>query len=437
MASGNLGLISFPREPGRVTLEQIEEHHPRLVPALRDHPGIGFVLVRSERPRRAGASARRDASTSTTDRVEGEDPLAPFGPNAADHLRRTDGFPHCPDIMVNSTYWAELEEVAAFEELVGSHGGHGRRRRASRSCCTRRSCRGRRSRSSGPSGSTASCAAGSPALGQTPTRVEASDSPGVEHAHLDVGRELGHLTRELARRVVEQLPRAAARGRWGRTCPSGSAPRSAARAARPPRAARARVQVARAERRPPAPDRHQRDVDSAASSPISVEQVGVAGEVDAALPANSKPIGWAVGPRQRQRRADGGPRRPHSISPDLRRLARGQLDDAPKPRPVEATRRRPGGRSAAPRGRPAQRGQSRWSRCRWEISTASIRSAAWAPARRRGDAGAGPGRAGPGLSAAGSPSSSTKTVECPTNVRRSFVNASPRLGDAQSPRPGS
>jgi hypothetical protein len=27
--------------------------------------------------------------------------------------------------MVNSTYWPELEEVAAFEELVGSHGGMG------------------------------------------------------------------------------------------------------------------------------------------------------------------------------------------------------------------------------------------------------------------------------------------------------------------------
>jgi hypothetical protein len=27
--------------------------------------------------------------------------------------------------MVNSRYWAELDEVAAFEELVGSHGGLG------------------------------------------------------------------------------------------------------------------------------------------------------------------------------------------------------------------------------------------------------------------------------------------------------------------------
>jgi hypothetical protein len=57
--------------------------------------------------------------------VEGEDPLAPFGPNAADHLRRTDSFPHCADVMVNSTYWPDTEEVAAFEELVGSHGGMG------------------------------------------------------------------------------------------------------------------------------------------------------------------------------------------------------------------------------------------------------------------------------------------------------------------------
>ncbi|HZC12669.1 MAG TPA: hypothetical protein VE270_01500, partial [Thermoleophilaceae bacterium] len=41
------------------------------------------------------------------------------------HVRRTDGFPHCPDIVVNSTFWADLDEVAAFEELVGSHGGMG------------------------------------------------------------------------------------------------------------------------------------------------------------------------------------------------------------------------------------------------------------------------------------------------------------------------
>jgi uncharacterized membrane protein YvlD (DUF360 family) len=124
MASGCLGLISFPREPGRVSRERIEALYPQLLPALRDHPGIGFVLVRSERE---GALAIGAEGTHFLDsgRVEGEDPLAPFGPNAADHLRRTDGFAHCADLMVNSTYWPELGEVAAFEELVGSHGGMG------------------------------------------------------------------------------------------------------------------------------------------------------------------------------------------------------------------------------------------------------------------------------------------------------------------------
>ena len=124
MASGNLGLISFPREPGRLTKERIDALHPRLIPTLREHPGIGFMLVRSEQagPIVLGAAGTRYLGS---DQVEGEDPLAPFGPNAADHVRRTDGFPHCPDIVLNSTYWADTDEVAAFEELVGSHGGMG------------------------------------------------------------------------------------------------------------------------------------------------------------------------------------------------------------------------------------------------------------------------------------------------------------------------
>jgi hypothetical protein len=98
--------------------------HPRLIPALRDHPGIGFVLVRSER---FGAIAIGGEGMRflDEDRVEGADPLAAFGPHAADHVRRTDRFPHCADLMVNSTFWPEFGEVAAFEELVGSHGGMG------------------------------------------------------------------------------------------------------------------------------------------------------------------------------------------------------------------------------------------------------------------------------------------------------------------------
>jgi uncharacterized membrane protein YvlD (DUF360 family) len=124
MASGNLGLISFPREPGRVTLERLEQLHPRLLPTLREHPGIAFAMVRSELHGTL-ALGRDGVHHLASGHVEGEDPLAPFGPEAARHLRRTDSFPHCPDVMVNSTYWEETGEVAAFEELVGSHGGMG------------------------------------------------------------------------------------------------------------------------------------------------------------------------------------------------------------------------------------------------------------------------------------------------------------------------
>ena len=59
------------------------------------------------------------------DAVEGEDPLAHFDETAAGHLRRHDSFPHCPDILVNSMYDPIADEVAPFEEFMGSHGGLG------------------------------------------------------------------------------------------------------------------------------------------------------------------------------------------------------------------------------------------------------------------------------------------------------------------------
>jgi uncharacterized membrane protein YvlD (DUF360 family) len=124
MASGCLGLISFPREPGRITLERLTERFPGVVPALTRHPGVGFLLVRSTEH---GATVIGAHGTNYLDegRVDGEDPLAPFGEHAAEKVKRTDGFEHCPDIVVNSTLWEEFQEVAAFEELVGSHGGMG------------------------------------------------------------------------------------------------------------------------------------------------------------------------------------------------------------------------------------------------------------------------------------------------------------------------
>jgi Type I phosphodiesterase / nucleotide pyrophosphatase len=124
LGSGNLGLISLMEEPRRLTLEEIDERHPRLIPALRAHPHVGWLLVRSSERGpvvlgSAGAHYLADGA------VEGEDPLGAFAPNAPRHLLRTDGFAHVADIMVGSFYDPDLEEGCAFEELISFHGGLG------------------------------------------------------------------------------------------------------------------------------------------------------------------------------------------------------------------------------------------------------------------------------------------------------------------------
>jgi hypothetical protein len=124
LASGNLGLIYLLDEPRRLTLEEIERRHPRLLPALREHRHLGWLLVRSEAdgPVVFGPHGTRYLHDG---RVDGEDPLAPFAPNAARHLARADGFAHAADIAVGSFYDPQLQEGCAFEELISFHGGLG------------------------------------------------------------------------------------------------------------------------------------------------------------------------------------------------------------------------------------------------------------------------------------------------------------------------
>ncbi|MFA9270246.1 MAG: phage holin family protein [Baekduiaceae bacterium] len=124
MGSGNLGLIYLMEEARRLTFEELNERHPRLLPALREHEHIGWLLVRSSErgPLVLGPRGERELATGN---VIGEDPLAPFSPRAAQHLLRTDGFEHVADIMVGSFYDPLLHEGCAFEELISFHGGLG------------------------------------------------------------------------------------------------------------------------------------------------------------------------------------------------------------------------------------------------------------------------------------------------------------------------
>jgi hypothetical protein len=123
LASGNLGLIYLMDEPRRLTLEEIESRHPLLMPNLREHEHLGWLLVQSDDgPVVFGPQGTRDLETG---RIEGEDPLAEFSPTASQHLLRASGFAHAPDILVGSFYSPAAEEGCAFEELISFHGGIG------------------------------------------------------------------------------------------------------------------------------------------------------------------------------------------------------------------------------------------------------------------------------------------------------------------------
>lgn len=169
LASGGLGLVSFPRVPGRLTHDQVVELFPGLLPALRAHPGIGFVVVATaatpapeagdDTGDRTGAGAGSPAGAGAapdpwpvvlgasglrrlgppaapgtppdggrgSDVVEGVDPLGPWGGDAAAwSLRRAARFRHAPDVLVQAAFDPGVPGGQfSFEDFAASHGALG------------------------------------------------------------------------------------------------------------------------------------------------------------------------------------------------------------------------------------------------------------------------------------------------------------------------
>ncbi len=123
LGSGNLGLL-YVHGPRRLTLEEIDDRWPALVPGLSSHDGIGFVAGMDAEGHRwvIGAEGRRDLDTGT---VTGRDPLEPYVGHAAEVLARALAMPEAPDLYLNSSVDATTLDIAAFEPLVGAHGGLG------------------------------------------------------------------------------------------------------------------------------------------------------------------------------------------------------------------------------------------------------------------------------------------------------------------------
>ncbi|WP_407392362.1 alkaline phosphatase family protein [Methanobrevibacter sp.] len=124
MGSGNLGLIYLTQWKQRLNYEEIVMLFPDLIPGLVKHSGIGFILVDSM-SNGGMVIGENGIYYLNNDKIVGENPLAKFGKNAPKHLKRQNSFDNMPDILVNSFYDEELDEVCAFEELIGSHGGLG------------------------------------------------------------------------------------------------------------------------------------------------------------------------------------------------------------------------------------------------------------------------------------------------------------------------
>jgi hypothetical protein len=124
VAGGNLALIYFTVSDERMTLDQIEAAYPDLVGALVGHPGVGLLMVRTA-DHGAIAIGKKGIHHLDEGRVEGEDPLSVYGDLAARALQRLDSIEHVGDIAVVSLYDPETGEIAAFEELIGAHGGLG------------------------------------------------------------------------------------------------------------------------------------------------------------------------------------------------------------------------------------------------------------------------------------------------------------------------
>lgn len=126
-ASGSLAHVYLTDVPGRATRDQVVEHHPELLRGLATHPHVGVVLVRDEAGRllAVGADGWRVVQAGRAVGGDGTDPLAVYGPHAADDVAGLDQREHVGDLVVLGAYDPAIDEVVAFEELVGSHGGIG------------------------------------------------------------------------------------------------------------------------------------------------------------------------------------------------------------------------------------------------------------------------------------------------------------------------
>lgn len=131
--SGNAAQVYFDLFPRKIKLSELNAAYPGMVDALVQHEGIGLVLGYEDDMTVVvlGKGGRRNLHTGE---VIGADPVAPYAPaqgvgagsieKRVWQLKRVMEFPNAGDLWLISTIYPD-GTVAAFEELIGNHGGLG------------------------------------------------------------------------------------------------------------------------------------------------------------------------------------------------------------------------------------------------------------------------------------------------------------------------
>jgi uncharacterized membrane protein YvlD (DUF360 family) len=134
--SGNLANVYFDLFDRRVLVSELNQAYPGMLDAVVQHEGVGFVIGFDDdkEPICFGKDGARNLATGD---VTSTDPLLPYAipygakeptPDLLDlrarQLFRLASFPHAGDLIINSPVYPD-GTVAAYEELIGNHGGMG------------------------------------------------------------------------------------------------------------------------------------------------------------------------------------------------------------------------------------------------------------------------------------------------------------------------
>ncbi len=128
--SGSLAHVYLTDSDARLTRQEVDARYPDLVDGLAGHEHVGAVVtlltngdLAVEAP--GGRVDLRPGATPLVVSGQGRDPLAAYGRRAAADLVALSARADVGDVILLGAYDQSLDEVAAFEELVGSHGGLG------------------------------------------------------------------------------------------------------------------------------------------------------------------------------------------------------------------------------------------------------------------------------------------------------------------------